>query len=52
MAEALKLISAALKDNPDLLMYQYITKLSPTIQTMLLPSNAPFVFPLPSLTQQ
>jgi len=51
-AEALRLISAALKDNPDLLMYQYITKLSPTIQTMLLPSNAPFVFPLPNLTQQ
>ncbi|MBA4421266.1 MAG: hypothetical protein C0391_08970 [Anaerolinea sp.] len=51
-AEALRLISAALKDNPDLLMYQYITKLSPTIQTMLLPSNSPFVFPLPEFTQQ
>lgn len=50
-AQALKLISDALKNNPDLLMYQYITKLSPTIQTMLLPSNSPFVFPLPgSLT--
>lgn len=46
-AEALSLINSALKDNPDLLMYQYITKLSPTIQTMLLPSNSPFVFPLP-----
>ena len=51
-AEALRLISAALKDNPDLLMYQYITKLAPTIQTMLLPSNSPFVFPLPEFTQQ
>lgn len=49
-AEALGLINAALKDNPDLLTYQYITKLSPTIQTLLLPSNAPFVFPFPELT--
>ncbi len=48
-AQALNLINSALKNNPDLLMYQYITKLSPTIQTMLLPSNSPFVFPLPEL---
>ncbi len=46
-AEALKLINEALKNNPDLLTYQYITKLAPNIQTMLLPSNSPFIFPLP-----
>ena len=46
--EALLLINDALKNNPDLLTYQYISKLSPSIQTMLLPSNAPFVFPLPN----
>ena len=46
--EALLLINDALKNNPDLLTYQYISKLSPNIQTMLLPSNAPFVFPLPN----
>jgi regulator of protease activity HflC (stomatin/prohibitin superfamily) len=51
-AQSLALISAALKDNPDLLMYQYISKLSPTIQTMLLPSNSPFLFPLPGITPQ
>lgn len=48
-AKALELIAAALADNPDLLTYQYITKLSPNIQVMLLPSNAPFLFPLPDM---
>lgn len=48
--QALLMIAEALKDNPDLLTYQYISKLSPNIQALLLPSNAPFVFPLPTLT--
>jgi len=47
-AEALNLINEAIQDNPDLLTYQYISKLAPNIQTMLLPSNSPFVFPLPT----
>ncbi len=46
-AKSLALISAILQDNPDLLTYQYITKLSPNVQVMFLPSNAPFIFPLP-----
>jgi regulator of protease activity HflC (stomatin/prohibitin superfamily) len=46
-AQSLELISKALQANPNLLTYQYITKLAPTIQTMLLPSNSPFVFQLP-----
>jgi regulator of protease activity HflC (stomatin/prohibitin superfamily) len=46
-AEALQLVSAAIRNNPDLLTYQYITKLAPNIQTMLLPSDSPFLFPLP-----
>jgi regulator of protease activity HflC (stomatin/prohibitin superfamily) len=49
-ADSLKLIQAAIANNPDLLTYQYITKLSPTISTMLLPSNAPFVFSIPGVT--
>jgi regulator of protease activity HflC (stomatin/prohibitin superfamily) len=49
-AKALAVISAIIRDNPDMLTYQYITKLSPTIQTLLLPSNSPFLFPLPELT--
>jgi hypothetical protein len=36
-----------LKDNPNLLNYQYITKLSSNIQVMLVPSNSPFILPFP-----
>jgi len=49
-AQALELIAAALKDKPDLLTYQYITKLAPEIQVMLLPNNSPFIFPFPDVT--
>ena len=49
-AKALNLIAGALKGNSDLLSYQYITKLAPNTQVMLLPSNAPFLYPLPGLT--
>jgi len=49
-AEALALIQEALANNPELLTYQYITKLAPNISAMLLPSNAPFVFTLPEGT--
>lgn len=48
-AEALKLIAGALAENPDLLTYRYIDKLSPAIRAMLVPSNAPFILPLPTL---
>jgi regulator of protease activity HflC (stomatin/prohibitin superfamily) len=48
-AKALELIQQALQDNPELLTYQYITKLAPNIQAMLLPSNSPFIMNLPSM---
>jgi regulator of protease activity HflC (stomatin/prohibitin superfamily) len=48
-ADALNQLNAVLAGHPELLTYQYITKLSPTIQTMLLPSGSPFIFQLPSL---
>ncbi len=48
-AKALNMLAAALKDNPDLLSYQYITKLAPNTQVMLLPSNSPFLYSLPNL---
>ncbi len=47
--EALELIAAAIKDNPDLLTFQYITKLAPNVTTMLLPSDSPFIFPFPEI---
>ena len=49
-ADSLKLIQDAIANNPELLTYQYISKLAPNINTMLLPSNAPFVFSIPGVT--
>ncbi len=53
-AEALALIAAVLEESPDLLKYRYIEELTPFIDVMLLPSDNPFLFPLPELenTQQ
>lgn len=48
-AKALTLQAEALKDKPDLLTYTYIQKLSPNVQVMFLPNNAPFIFPLPTV---
>jgi regulator of protease activity HflC (stomatin/prohibitin superfamily) len=47
--EALLLIAEALRDNPDLITFEYIQKLSPGIQVMLVPSDNPYLLPLPSL---
>jgi regulator of protease activity HflC (stomatin/prohibitin superfamily) len=44
-AKALKLVADVLEKNPSLLQYQYITKLAPNVQIMLVPSNAPFILP-------
>ena len=46
---ALLLIAESLKDKPELLTYQYITKLAPNVQAMFLPSQSPFLFPLPEM---
>jgi len=51
-AQSLELISRVLQANPSLLTYQYISKLSPTIQTMLLPNESPFIFQLPQVPGQ
>ncbi len=49
-AKALQLIANVLENNPSLLQYQYITKLAPNVQIMLVPSNAPFILPQLQLT--
>lgn len=51
-AQSLELIARALQSNPNLLTYQYITKLSPTVQTMMLPSSNPFILQLPNMAGQ
>lgn len=43
--EALQLIADALRENPELLNYQYINKLAPGIRVMLVPNNAPYLLP-------
>jgi regulator of protease activity HflC (stomatin/prohibitin superfamily) len=48
-ARALDLIAAALLEKPELLTYQYITKLAPGVQVMLVPNNTPYLLPLPTL---
>lgn len=48
-AAALELIAAALRENPDLLTYEYIDKLAPGIQVMLVPNDNPYLLPLPSM---
>ena len=50
-AQALATIEAALKDHPELLTYQYISKLAPDIQVMLLPNGSQYILPLPNMTQ-
>ncbi|MGW8250596.1 MAG: SPFH domain-containing protein [Anaerolineales bacterium] len=48
-AEALRLISQAIEQNPKLLTYRYIDKLSPALKAMLLPSDNPLLLPLPDM---
>ena len=50
-AQALELIAAALRDNPEVLTFEYISKLAPGIRVMLLPSDNPFILPLPEFEE-
>jgi regulator of protease activity HflC (stomatin/prohibitin superfamily) len=48
-SKALQLIAQALENNDNLLLYQYISKLAPGIQVMLVPNNNPYLLTLPTL---
>ena len=48
-AAALALLGQAIEENPDILTLEYIQKLAPGIQVMLVPNDNPFLLPLPSL---
>ncbi|MGB0384934.1 MAG: SPFH domain-containing protein [Ardenticatenaceae bacterium] len=50
-AKALELVSVPLNKNPNLLIHEYIEKLTPNIRVMLLPNNTPLMLPLPELSQ-
>ena len=47
-AKSNELLAASLQDNPELLQYQYILKLSPGVQTIFIPSGDQFILPLPT----
>lgn len=47
-AEALRMLAEAIGQNPDILTLEYIQKLAPNIQVMLVPTDNPFLLPLPS----
>jgi regulator of protease activity HflC (stomatin/prohibitin superfamily) len=49
-AQVLQLIEEALKNNDNLLLYQYIRKLAPGVQVMLEPNNNPYLLSLPTLS--
>jgi len=48
-SEALRLLAAALQNNKDLINLRFVDKLAPNLRAMLLPSNNPFLFPLPDM---
>ena len=50
-SEAMMLIAQVLKDNPNLLTYQYILKLSPNVKVILLPNGAQFILPSEYIAQ-
>lgn len=48
-AEALRLINEILQQNRDLITYQYVDKLGPGVQVMLVPNDNPYLLPLPEM---
>lgn len=48
-ARALDLLAEALREKPELLTYQYINRLAPGIEVMLVPNDTPYILPLPTL---
>lgn len=48
-AEALRLVSVVLKDNPNLIQYEYVQRLADNVNLILLPSNSPLLFDPQSL---
>jgi regulator of protease activity HflC (stomatin/prohibitin superfamily) len=49
-AQALQLIADVIAKTPDLLTYRYIEEITPGIDVMLLPSDNPFLLPLPEFS--
>ena len=50
-AYALSAVADSLGSQEQLVTYRYVEKLAPNVRVMLVPSNAPFILPLPSLEE-
>ena len=46
-AEALRLINEVIKKNPDMITFRYVDKLGQAMRAMLVPSDNPFLLPMP-----
>lgn len=49
-AEALRLVSEVLSENPLLVQYEYVQRLADNVGIIMLPSNSPFLFDFENLT--
>jgi regulator of protease activity HflC (stomatin/prohibitin superfamily) len=47
-AKALERLSQALENQPELLQYNFINRIAPGVQTVFLPNDVPYLFPLPT----
>lgn len=47
-AQALERLSQALEDQPELLQYNFINRIAPGVQTVFLPNDVPYLFPMPT----
>lgn len=47
-SEALRLLGSALKAYPDVLTLQYIEKISPNVDVMMIPSDNPYILQIPN----
>ncbi len=44
-AKALQMIAEALRNNPELLQYQWITRIAPDVRVLILPNGSQFILP-------
>ena len=51
-AEALRLINEVIKMNPDMITFRYVDKLGQAMRAMLVPSDNPFLLPIPDILSE
>jgi regulator of protease activity HflC (stomatin/prohibitin superfamily) len=51
-AEALRLINEVIKKNPDMITFRYVDKLGQAMRAMLVPSDNPFLLPIPDILSE